>query len=152
MSDLESKAKAIISHLMHDLSLALDTAQQATISVWAVKTAMVLEATNRRSVCPWIAVRSQGLTERSDWREERRDATKPPSQFILVALFLKLIESRRPAPRRLVSKVPSQPYVRRYNKYGNGNRSFYDSHTNGPSRGHTHARGVDRNPARAFDD
>jgi hypothetical protein len=49
MSRLESKAKPIIGPLMHDLSYALDSSQQETVSVWAIKTAMVLEATNRRT-------------------------------------------------------------------------------------------------------
>jgi hypothetical protein len=49
MSRLESKAKPIIGPLMHDLSYALDSSQQETVSVWAIKTAIVLEAINRRT-------------------------------------------------------------------------------------------------------
>ena len=49
MSQLESDAKTTIGPLMHDLSFSLDAPQQETVSAWAVKTAMVVEATNRRT-------------------------------------------------------------------------------------------------------
>jgi hypothetical protein len=49
MSQLEGRAKPIIGPLMHDLSFTLDSAQQETVSAWAVKIAMVLEATKRRT-------------------------------------------------------------------------------------------------------
>ena len=48
MSDLEELAKPVISPLLLGEHRSIDTEQQLTIAVWAVKTAMTLEATSRR--------------------------------------------------------------------------------------------------------
>ncbi|MHB8652539.1 MAG: hypothetical protein ACYDA9_01540 [Terriglobia bacterium] len=49
MSKLENKIKPLIGSLMHDISISLDTAQQKDVSLWALKTAMVLEGTKSRA-------------------------------------------------------------------------------------------------------
>jgi hypothetical protein len=46
MSELEATVKPPIGSMMQDLPLTLDTLQQKNISLWAMKTAMVVDATN----------------------------------------------------------------------------------------------------------
>jgi len=48
MSTLESQNMALIGALMEGVSVPLDTSQQATLSAWSLKTAMVLDTVNNR--------------------------------------------------------------------------------------------------------
>jgi hypothetical protein len=47
MSNLENEVKPFVSPLLHGISFAITKEQQRVMSVWLVKIAMVLEATNR---------------------------------------------------------------------------------------------------------
>jgi len=47
MSTLEGYAKKVLTPLMTDISFSLDSVQQWLLSIWAVKTAMVFETTDR---------------------------------------------------------------------------------------------------------
>jgi len=49
MSGLEARVKPLVGSLMQDVSVCLDAAQQKDVSLWALKTAMVLEGTKSRS-------------------------------------------------------------------------------------------------------
>lgn len=49
MSDLEANCTPLIGSLMQDIAAPLDSAQQALVSRWALKTAMVLDSTNTRT-------------------------------------------------------------------------------------------------------
>ena len=49
MSNLEAASIPVVGNLMQDISLPLDTSQQTLLATWAVKTAMVLDSTNRRT-------------------------------------------------------------------------------------------------------
>jgi hypothetical protein len=53
MSSLEATCIPLIGCLMQDISAPLDSSQQALLSTWALKTAMVLDSTNTRERTPF---------------------------------------------------------------------------------------------------
>jgi hypothetical protein len=50
MSRLEEASVPLIGCLMQDIALSLDESQQQTMAAWAIKTAMVMDASRRRAL------------------------------------------------------------------------------------------------------
>jgi hypothetical protein len=76
MSDLENRAKPAIEPLLEEAPASLDTSQQATVAIWAIKTAMVLEAL--RSDKPLFFT----VEERAQMREAQ---SPPPRTAVWIA-------------------------------------------------------------------
>src|ERR1039458_7843097 len=79
MSQLEAKIKPLVGALMQDISAPLDATQQKDVSMWAVKTAMVLEGTKSKGL-----VRSY---QQSDCEQLRVSSSIPPRTRIWLGRF-----------------------------------------------------------------
>jgi hypothetical protein len=79
MSKLEESIRPVLSAMIHDLSPYLDLAEQARISGWAVKTAMVLEGTK-----PQKAARCYSF---SDCEALRLKSSIPPHTRVWIGRF-----------------------------------------------------------------
>lgn len=74
MSALESMVKPFVGAMIHDLSISITPEQQKTIAVWALKTAMVLEAT--------ISQAGHRLYTRSDCEQLRTHSVIPDRSLL----------------------------------------------------------------------
>lgn len=70
MSKLEARIKPLVGSLMQDISAPLDAVQQKDVSLWALKTAMVVEAMKARAI-----VRSY---QQADCEQLRLSSSIPP--------------------------------------------------------------------------
>lgn len=64
MSSLEAENIPLIGSMFQDISIPLDAAQQHSVAVWAMKTAMMLESTKGRNAANGFYTHEEGLNLR----------------------------------------------------------------------------------------
>jgi hypothetical protein len=79
MSKLEARIKPLVGSLMQDISTSLDIGQQKDVSLWALKTAMLVEATKSQDI-----VRCY---QRADCEQLRLSSSVPPRTRIWLGRF-----------------------------------------------------------------
>ncbi len=79
MSRLEARIKPLVGSLMQDISAPLDAEQQKDVSLWALKTAMVVEATKSRDIARCY--------QHADCEQLRLNSSVPPRTKIWLGRF-----------------------------------------------------------------